>query len=419
MASTTASPSGIDPLEEIEALVAAGGRWAGTGSERLAARQLARRLRSLGRDAELEPIEIRPDYGLTHAIGGLTTILGSALARRWPRLGLGALLLSAASTYGDVTTRFHLLRRLTRKVRSQNVFSRERGAKRGVLVLVAHYDTARTGWVFDPTTMERRARLGRRLGREIGPFEPFAWAQLGALGLAALRAAGLHGKALGAAQLAPVAVLAGTLALLLQVRRGEVVPGANDNASGVATVLRLAERYGGRLRDYDVWVVLTSGEEGGLLGMREWLRAHHHELDPERTVFLNVDIAGAGTVRYTTKEGLAYPVRYSHELIELCEEIRAEDRDGRFGARPMVSRLATDACVAAQHRYRAIQISCLPDLDVAPHYHQPTDTPDQIDPEALERAYEFCSQLIERLDRPATDGHRPREHRSAEQAVHA
>lgn len=407
MADATAATRGMDPLDEIEALVAHGGRWAGSEPERRAAQYLAERLRALGRETELEPVELRPDYALTHALGGLAGALGSALSPRRPRLGLGVLLVAAASTYGDLTTRFHLFRRLTRRVRSQNVVSREGTGKRGTLVLVAHYDSARTGWVFDPKATERRVRLSRRLGRELGPFEPFVWAIMGVAGLAAARAAGLRSKALTAAQLAPVPILAGTVVLLLQTRHAVVVPGANDNASGVATVLRLAERHGGRLRNYDVCVLLTSGEEGLLLGMREWLRAHRHELDPDRTVFLNVDIAGYGTVRYTTKEGLAFPVRYSPELIELCEQIRAQDRDDRFGARPLVSRLATDACVAARHGYRAIQISCLPELDIAPNYHQPTDTPDRLQPEALERAYEFCSQLIERIDERPVTGDQP------------
>jgi Zn-dependent M28 family amino/carboxypeptidase len=184
----------------------------------------------------------------------------------------------------------------------------------------------------------------------------------------------------------------------LQVRGAEVVPGANDNASGVATVLRLAERHGGRLEHFDLWVLLTAAEEGMLLGMREWLRAHRDELDPERTIFVNVDIAGYGTVRYTTREGLAFPRSHARELIELCEQIRDEDHERRYDARPLDSRLVTDAYVPTLHGYRAIQITCLPELNIAPHYHQPSDTPDHLQPEALERAFEFCSQLIQRID---------------------
>ena len=33
-----------------------------------------------------------------------------------------------------------------------------------------------------------------------------------------------------------------------------------------------------------------------------------------------------------------------------------------------------------------------------PGHHSPTDVPDRIDDDALERAYAFCCELIERLD---------------------
>jgi Peptidase family M28 len=163
--------------------------------------------------------------------------------------------------------------------------------------------------------------------------------------------------------------------------------------------VRLAERHGGHLEHFDLWILLTAAEEGLLLGMREWLRAHRDELDPERTVFLNVDIAGYGTVRYTTREGLAFPRSHARELIELCEQIRADDRELRYDARALDSRLVTDAYVPTLHGYRAIQITCLPELNIAPHYHQPSDTPDHLQPAALERAFEFCSDLIQRISR--------------------
>lgn len=64
----------------------------------------------------------------------------------------------------------------------------------------------------------------------------------------------------------------------------------------------------------------------------------------------------------------------------------------------MPSLALADASVAAQHGYKAIRIACLPEPTFAPQYHRPTDTPDRLDPQAPERAFEFCSQLIERID---------------------
>jgi Zn-dependent M28 family amino/carboxypeptidase len=189
-------------------------------------------------------------------------------------------------------------------------------------------------------------------------------------------------------------ILAAHVPLLLQIRASEAVPGAADNAAGVATALRLAERHGGRLRNFDVWVLFTGAEEGLLLGMREWIRRHKHELDPRRTIFLNLDEAGYGTVRYVTADGSDGADSDAPKLSELCDEVRAGCRD----AQPMPSLALADASVAAQHGYRAIRIACLPEPTFAPQYHRPTDTPDRLDPQAPERAFDFCSQLIERID---------------------
>jgi hypothetical protein len=262
-------------------------------------------------------------------------------------------------------------------------------------VLLAHYDAAKTGWLFDPKALERRVRLGRRLGLEIGLFEPFTWSLLGLLALALLRAAGVPRRLLSAARIPPMLTLAPHIPLLLQIRSSQPVPGAADNASGVATVLRLAERHGGRLRHHDLWVLFTGAEEGLLLGMREWVRRHKHELDPRRTIFLNIDEAGYGTVRYAASDGSN---AIGPSLTALCDEVRAEDDAGRFGAQPMPQLGLAEGSVAAQHGYGAIRIACLPAPTFAPEYHWPTDTHDRLDPQAPERAFEVCSGLIEKID---------------------
>jgi Peptidase family M28 len=329
----------------------------------------------------------------------ILALVGGAVSMRRPKLGAAALVGTIVSAFGDSYARFHLLRRLTRRAVTHNVLSRDQtDGKPGVLVLLAHYDAAKTGWLFDPKALERRVRLGRRLGVDIGLFEPFTWSLLGLLALALLRAAGVPRRALSPARIPPMLTLAAHVPLLLEVRASAPVPGAADNASGVATVLRLAERYGGRLRHYRVWVLFTGAEEGLLLGMREWVRRHRHELEPRRTIFLNVDEAGYGTVRYATNDGRDSDPSDRPSLLELCDEVREEDRAGRFGAQPMPQLGLAEGAVAAQHGFRAIRIACLPEPTFAPEYHRPTDTPDRLDRQAPERAFEFCLQLIERID---------------------
>jgi hypothetical protein len=178
------------------------------------------------------------------------------------------------------------------------------------------------------------------------------------------------------------------------------VPGANDNGSGVATVLRLAERYGEGLDHFDLWVLFTGSEEAFAQGAKAFLRRHRHELRRGHTVFLCVDKVGFGEVRYARREGLLFARRYHPMLVGLCDRIAAEDAedDDRYGARSFVSRSVTDAVPPRGRGYAAISIACLGERGYAPHYHQPTDVPSNLDPEALERAFGFCSELIELLD---------------------
>src|SRR5687768_12298359 len=371
----------VDPLREIEDLVAFEGRWPGTDAERRAAHHLERRLEALGRHSDVEPTSVYPNYPVTHAIHAVIGIVGSVLSVYEPVLGAVLVLFATVSAFGDLTGSFYVVRRLTGRRASQNVTSTERGEKRGVVILTAHYDAARTGAVFGRRAVERRATFGKLIRRGFGAFEPFFWSLVLILVCTLLRLIGFEGTPFTVVQFIPTVVLIASVPLLVDIALSEVVPGANDNASGVATVLRLAERYSGRLAHFDVWVVFPGAEEGLLLGMREWIRKHRRSLDRERTVFLNVDIAGSGTVRWIEKEGLVMAMRYHPTLVRMCEEIAEEDEQ----ARGMISRNATDAFAARSAGFPAITLTARNAMDYAPHWHQPTDTPDRIELESLER----------------------------------
>jgi hypothetical protein len=390
----------VEPLREIEELVANGARGPGTDAERRTAGHLEGRLRDLGREVRVDPIEIWPGYALAHLIHGLAAIVGSVLSVSSPLAGTIVLLVTAVSAFGDLTGSFHLARRLTGRRASQNVVSREDGNRPGTLILVAHYDAARTGAAFGPWLTERRAALGRLIRHPIGGFEPFFWSIVALLVCSALRLAGIHPTPVTAVQFAATVVLIVSVPFLVDIALSGVVPGANDNASGVATVLRLADRYGGELDHFDLWVLFTGAGEGLELGMRAWLRGHRRELDPKATAFVCVDQVGFGTVRYARKEGYAIPFPQHRTLLELCDQIASEDADddGRYRARSYVSRSATDAYAARIAGFPAVSVSCLGALDYAPHHHRATDTVDNADPAALERAFGFCSELIELID---------------------
>jgi hypothetical protein len=387
----------IEPLREIEDLVAFDGRWPGSDAERRAAAHLTERLRSFGRDAELEPTRVRPGYPVTHAVHALLGIAGSVVSVSHPLIGIVLAFVAVVSTFGDLTGTFYLVRQLTPGRASQNVVSPERsgGDKPGLLVLTAHYDAARTGAIFGRRSLERTAALSKTIRRPIGRFAPLFWSLVVILVCALLRLIGITPLPVTVVQFVATVVLIVAVPLLLDIALSGVVPGANDNASGVATVLRLAQRFGGAnlLRHFEVMVLLPGAEEGFLLGMRAWLRRHKKELDASSTIFVNVDTVGHGTVRWQTKSGFIFPLSFHPALLELCAELGE-----KHNARGVVSRIVSDAYSARAAGFPAVSIGCLNAMDYVPTYHQHSDTPDNIDPESLDRAFDFCVDLIELID---------------------
>jgi Zn-dependent M28 family amino/carboxypeptidase len=184
--------------------------------------------------------------------------------------------------------------------------------------------------------------------------------------------------------------------VLVDIALSDPVPGANDNASGVATALRLSERHGGSLENFDLWLLFTGAQESFGLGMREFVRGRRRQLARRNTVFMNLDELGAGRLCYSRREGLLFTLRSHPQLFALSGEV-AED-DPEAGARGLTLRAASDGATARAAGYPAITLCARNALGYVPDHHLPSDTPERVDAEALERAFRFCSELIERLD---------------------
>src|SRR3954467_10956485 len=126
----------IDANEDIEELVAFRERGAGTDAERRAAKHLRERLDDLGREAEIEPTWIRPNWPLAYTGYALFGVVASIIATASGTAGAiiaGVALLAALAALSGLV---HTGRRLTGRRGSQNVISRENGDRAGTLVLV-------------------------------------------------------------------------------------------------------------------------------------------------------------------------------------------------------------------------------------------------------------------------------------------
>lgn len=349
----------------------------------------------MGRDADVEPIRVRPAYHLTLALHAALAVLGSVVAVNSPALGVVILLPVAVSMYGDLTGRFHLLRLLTPRRQSQNVTSPgSRPDAPAKLVLTAHYDSARSGLIF-ARARRPAPRPIRALSRLGGRIDAIFWAIVAVLVIALVRlAAGItsdESTVLTAIQFAPTVLLIVAVLLFVDVALSDPVPGANDNASGVAAALELARRLTAEPPHYlDVWVVVTGANEGLMLGMREWMRDHREDIDPRRTFFVNLDSVGRGEVRYVRGEGFVVIEQHDARLVRLCESIGT--------GKPHVLRFGTDGVVPTMRRFSSITICSTDAYGRIPDQHRQSDTADKIDPAAVQNAVDFAQKLVHRID---------------------
>jgi Peptidase family M28 len=390
-------------MEIIRELCSFERRLAGTDAERRAANWLAKLLGDGGRRARVEPTYVHPQYGLVHAAHCVLGFAGSLAAIAAPAVGFAIVLATATSMYLDLNYRLYLLRRLFFRRASQNVVSPgNRPDAPARLLLCAHYDAARSGAAFDPKRVALGARLATRLKLPLGPFRVLFWSLAILLPILGARMAGIDSSLVSLLQLPPTLVLLVGAFLLVDIELSEVVPGANDNASGVATVFSIAQELeAAPPENLDVWVLLTGGEECLQEGMRSFVRAHRRELDRRSTYFVIVDTVGHGRVRFEAAAGWVVTMQTDKRLLELCEAIATADSEdsNRYGARPLVHGLAGDSMPPRLAGFPATAITCLGELNFVPGYHTPADTPDRIDPAALDRAHGFALELVRALDR--------------------
>ncbi|MEA2379336.1 MAG: hypothetical protein QOD13_3243 [Thermoleophilaceae bacterium] len=335
-------------IEDLAALT----RGSATPGERASAEWIARRLAEEGAtDVRLESFRYQGTFAHAQALHFGAGLL-AALSRR--RLAAAAALASFELEYSG---RLQLLRRVLPAGTGTNVLGRlpSIGPVERTLVLVAHHDAARTGLMWDPRLSDLGNRAAARSGKRAS--------------LALLPELALIAAALGLRRL-PAAVLGLAVALSLDQARRPAVPGANDNAWGVAAVLALVATLAQRPPPgLEVIVVIPGCEESGMGGMAAWMASEGHALDAGRTLVLGLDTVGSGEPVVLEAEGGIWPVRYREEDVALGE--RAGLRRWRLGA-------WTDPVLARLAGLRAISILSVRDGGF-PNYHLPSDVPANVD----------------------------------------
>lgn len=173
---------------------------------------------------------------------------------------------------------------------------------------------------------------------------------------------------------------------------GLLFPGADDNASGTAVILEVARALAKleRRPSQTILFVSFSGEERDMLGSR--LYTSHPVLPLSLTkAMINIDHAGIGNGRLTVGvTGINKDVALNAgQAVGIGKEL---DLYGFFPGGDHVP-----------FKEAGIPTVTIVSGGVHPHFHQPTDTADTIDPKILKVASRFVLALTWRLAYESTD----------------
>jgi hypothetical protein len=322
------------------------------------------------------------------AAGGVAVLAG--------RRGVGGLLAGSAvaGIWQDLTGgRRRTLRRVLKRQLTTNVVA-EFGAQDAAhtLVVHAHHDAARTSFIFDQTVakfmVEKLPGVMARTDR---------WPPLMALVIGGPAAVAVSALTNGRRTAVVGAAMAtATAALMANMIRQPVVPGANDNLTGVAVLLEVARRLQDAPPPQDVRVILLSAgaEECNQEGMLAFARRHFGRLSPESTSFLCLDTVGSPDLVLIEGEGFLRMYEYPSQQKE---RVAAAARDAGVHVRRGIRfTFATDGLVSLRQGYQVASIGSVTEYLVPANYHWPTDTADNVDYASVEDSVEIVMGTIAR-----------------------
>ena len=174
--------------------------------------------------------------------------------------------------------------------------------------------------------------------------------------------------------------------------------GANDNATGAAMIMGLAERATNEpLQNSRVWAVNVGCEEVGAYGSAAWLDSHLDEIGDAMYLTLdNIGGPGAGPC-YLTRETLIFPFAYDSGLIALADRLAEENPELRAYSGEQKAAY-TDGAIGIKAGLSCLTFVGYTPEGVIPHWHQQSDVFENIDWDVMERTLKFVWLLMQAID---------------------
>jgi hypothetical protein len=170
--------------------------------------------------------------------------------------------------------------------------------------------------------------------------------------------------------------------------------GANDNLTGVAAATAAASNLWREMpEDTEVRLVITSAEEGGMLGAQHYYDAHREELHSKHTMVVNIDTVGYGKLSYVRKSGSFTPVTYPGILHQTAKLLAGT---GAFpDIRSAVHKVGDfDSVWFARAGIPSLTLAAYDANGLMPYIHTPEDTVEHVDYKLMESAAGFAETII-------------------------
>jgi len=365
--------------------------------ERRAAKLIEQKFSDAGLEPTVEHSRVVGSYWLPLGLLNLLTFLLSlrVLKRKNRCLAAAFGMTAAVAIWDDIIAHRRWLRRLLPKRSSYNVsaWSGDPDAKQ-TIVFMAHHDAANSGMIFSPQIPEAVITIVGDKAKDNKQGPPVMLPVVLAPALLSLAAIiGNHKLSKTVIGLSAMVTTA-----LADVASRKAVPGANDNATGVAVLQSLAEYFSKHPLEKTRILFLSTGSEESLLeGMQQFSKRHLHKFDKENTLFFALDSVGSANLCVLAGEGMMQMYDYPIEAVKLVEGLAADLEIQMLSG--LKHRNSTDALYPLKAGFQTVMLGSVNSYNLPANYHWPTDTAENVDYSSVKNAFSICVATALHLDR--------------------
>jgi len=364
-------------------------RGAASEGERKAANYIFNTMRNMGLRTSIEEFKTPTRMPVIHFVHFFMLFLASIASNWYPVISMFVGGLVVVSFWGEFTHRFFILRYLIPHLKSQNVIGKLGDDNASLKVIIsAHMDAARTGIIFNPKISNIAGRFKHQ------PLHKLLMILMMVLLTVFVVKAFGGGTWVLSVIFNTVAVISLILsALMVQWQLAPFGPGANDDLSGVAVMLGLADKLKDALPlDFQFVFVTTGAEEAHCSGMKAYMNVHNRDFDREHSYFINLECLGGGRLKYVTEEGFIVFQKHDHTLIQIADIVA---RKYGIDFTPAYTVAHSESIVPLTMGFKSLGLIALNENQVPTNYHQPCDTEDNINYDLLDTAETAVLKMIE------------------------